>query len=185
MLDKHTMCNTHIKINKQNLDWKWPPPRRSLSENSAHLDPSLIRWGIPNPSGLFSFLPLLQSVCPLSSPIEGARLLLPQCESPDQTERIWTSSVRVRVDVNPTRSSYIFRIFALFCTSQPHHVFECVHTVHHCAHCAHCAPLCGFKKKRKNHCAGLSSQSCSAAVTLFKILPARPTSECMPYINST
>ena len=146
MLDKHTMCNTHIKINKQNLDWKWPPPRRSLSENSAHLDPSLIRWGIPNPSGLFSFLPLLQSVCPLSSPIEGARLLLPQCESPDQTERIWTLSVRVRVDVNPTRSSYIFRIFALFCTIQPHHVFECVHTVHTVHHCA------ASKRRKKPLC---------------------------------
>ena len=80
--------------------------------------------------------PSKRCVCPLSSPIEGARLLLPQCESPDQTERIWTSSVRVRVDVNPTRSSYIFRIFALFCTSQPHHVFECVHTVHTVHHCA-------------------------------------------------
>ena len=174
MLDKHTMCNTHIKINKQNLDWKWPPPRRSLSENSAHLDPSLIRWGIPNPSGLFSFLPLLQSVCPLSSPIEGARLLLPQWESPDQTERIWTSLMLIPSEVHISFAYLLFSaksnlIMSLnVCT-----LCTTVHTVR-------------LQKRKNPLCwSELPFLFCSAAVTLFKILPARPTSECMPYINST
>ena len=52
--------------------------------------------------------PSKRCVCPLSSPIEGARLLLPQCESPDQTERIWTSLMLIPSGVHISFAYLLF-----------------------------------------------------------------------------
>ena len=52
--------------------------------------------------------PSKRCVCPLSSPIEGARLLLPQWESPDQTERIWTSLMLIPSGVHISFAYLLF-----------------------------------------------------------------------------
>ena len=81
--------------------------------------------------------PSKRCVCPLSSPIEGARLLLPQWESPDQTERIWTSLMLIPSGVHISFAYLLFSaksnlIMSLnvctLCTT-----VHTVHTVHHCA----------------------------------------------------